>query len=195
MKKIVFIIMFFLIPAFVFADYTVIMKNGTELTGIKSYTEKGDEIYLYLETGYMIFPKKEILGIEGSETVEADESENKTDAEKAENQDREGIKERQLIQERTEEKQEASEKTRFNELANEYKSLMSEIRKLESAENLLVNQINEKTGKRFSYNTIQLKQLEKEIEPLNKELNEIRQKKAGLVKRKNAVEAELQDMK
>lgn len=195
MRKIIFTMTFLLVPTFIFADYTVIMKNGTELTGIKSYVEKGDEIYLYLDTGYMIFPKKDIVGIEGSETIEPEESEIKTDSEKVENQDASVPKRPPVIHEQSEKKTEEVEKIRQSELVNEYKSVMSDIRALESKESNLVNQINEKAGKRISYNKIQLKQLEKELEPLNKELDEIKKQKAELVKRKNLLENEIQEMK
>ncbi len=195
MKKIAFIVIFIFIPGFIFADYTVIMKNGTEVTGIKSYSEKGDEIYLYLDTGYMIFPKKDIEGIEGSEAIEPEESENKVDSEKVEGQNTRVPQKSPVIQEPSEKKTKEVEKTRQDELANEYKSIMSEIRALEGRENNLVNQINEKSGKRFSYNKIQLIQLEKEIEPLNNELKEVRKKKAELVERKKNIENELQEIK
>lgn len=195
MKKIAFIVIFIFIPGFIFADYTVIMKNGTEVTGIKSYSEKGDEIYLYLDTGYMIFPKKDIDSIEGSEAIEPEESENKVDSEKVEGQNTRVPQKSTVIQEPSEKKTREVEKTRQDELANEYKSIMSEIRALEGRENSLVNQINEKSGKRFSYNKIQLIQLEKEIEPLNNELKEVRKKKAELVERKKNIENELQEIK
>jgi chromosome segregation ATPase len=187
--------MFLFIPAFIFADYTVIMKNGTELTGIKSYTEKGDEIYFYLEKGYMIFPKKDIIGIEGFEAAETEESEIKTDSEKTEDKDTGVSRRTPVTQEQSEKKTEEIGKTRLNELTNEYKSIMSEIRSLEARENSLVNQINEKSSKRFNYNKIQLIQLEKEIEPLNNELKEVKQKKAELVERKKNIENELQEIK
>ncbi len=195
MREIISAIMLLFIPSFIFADYTVIMKNGTELTGIKSYSEKGDEVYLYLDTGYMIFPKKDIAGIEGTEANENEESEIKTDSEKAESQDAGFPQRAPVIQETSKKKTEEIEEVKRNEMVNEYKNIMSDIRALEARENSLVNQINEKAGKRFSYNTIQLKQLEKEIEPLNNELKEVRQKKSELVERKRNIENELQEIK
>ena len=66
---------------------------------------------------------------------------------------------------------------RLNELSAGLDSISSELRNVYEQENRLVNEINEKTGRRFSYNLIQIKQLEKELEPLRAELADVRQRR------------------
>src|SRR4030043_213672 len=61
---------------------------------------------------------------------------------------------------------------------------------VETEEARLVASINEKRGKKY-YNVIQLRQIEKETEPLQQELVSIQQKKADLIQRKASIEGEL----
>ena len=83
---------------------------------------------------------------------------------------------------------------RLAELRNEYDSITSELRDVQEQESRLVQEINEKTGRRFSYNLIQMKQLEKDVEPLKTELVNVQQRKAELLQRKEAVEKEMSQL-
>ena len=79
---------------------------------------------------------------------------------------------------------------RVNALMADLDAVSTEIRAVEAEEARLVASINEKRGKKY-YNVIQLRQIEKETEPLQQELVTIQQKKKELIGRKNSLEDEI----
>ena len=83
---------------------------------------------------------------------------------------------------------------RVNALRAEIDSVNSEIKTTEEKEAGLVSAINEKTGSRSNYNIIQIKQLEKELEPLRQELHDVQQKKQELVQKRSSLEAEFKSL-
>jgi len=191
MKKLVFYltILLLLLPVCSSADYKIYLNNGSVISGVHSYQETGSEVDIYFSTGSMKIPKKNILKIEGDESPEM-ESVPKEKPEVGQNQEK--------TRETTAPPQSsapADDKTSgINALKTELNSVNADIKSAEEQEVRLVAAINEKTGKRLNYNIIQLRQLEKELEPLRQELSAVQQKKAALVAQRSSIESELKSM-
>jgi len=191
MKRFIFFLMILLLPVYSRAAYKIYLHNGAEISGVNSYDEVGDEVNLYLDTGSIAVPKKDILKIEGKESSVSDS----------------GSREEQEI--RPEQRQETQQEivapsaspgpaednsSRISELKAELNSINTEIRAAEEQEAQLVAAINEKTGARLKYNLIQLRQVETELEPLRQELGAVQQKKAELTKKRSELEAQLKTL-
>jgi len=185
MKRIVFfVILLLLIPFAAQAEYTFFLKNGSEISAVQTYAEKGDEITVYFSAGSMIISKQDILRIEGIETTEEGMA---GEAQPPDTQEIKGKKEEAAGQ--AQGSGEMNE--RKGELNNALDSLRTEIRAVEKQEIDLVTTINEKIRSDKSYNIIQRRQLEKEIEPLKNELSAVQQKKAELLQRRSTLEDQL----
>lgn len=176
-------VLILLVSASADAAYKIYLKNGSVISGVSSYEKKDGEVLIQLGGGSMGIPEKDILKIEESGVSEKDfTTRESTDGQKeAPSKPLKGS--------------ENDKRSRFSALQAEYDAVISEIRTAEGEETRLVNAINEKTGQRTKYNVYQLKQLEKEIEPLKQELEGARNKKAELVKRKNALEDEMKALR
>jgi len=197
MKKIVLLVLFLLLPAYAGAAYTIYLKNGAEIPEVKSYSESGGDVYIYFSAGSMIMPKKDILRIGGSETPEKENDK----VEPGPPQDTQRPPETQIPEDRPAPAESYSppagtndRSARLNELSSGLSSISSELKNVQEQESRLVNEINEKTGRRFSYNLFQIKQLEKEIEPLKAELAKVRQRNEELLQRKGAIENEMKEL-
>lgn len=192
MKKILFIVLILLIPVYAAAEYKIYLKNGSVISEVRSYEEMNGDVILYFVTGSMTISQKDILKIGGTEAAEKETQ--KTDV--TDIQQRQERTERAPDQSQEQPRAQSQESgndrsNRINALRTELQSVISEIKALEEQETGLVTTINQKTGRRFSYNLIQMKQLEKEVEPLKQELYAVQQKKAELVQRKSSIESEL----
>lgn len=197
MKKLVLSVLFLLLPAYAGAAYTIYLKNGAEIPEVKSYTESGGDVYLYFNEGSMIVPKADILRIGGSETPEKENDKE----EPGSLQDTRRSPETPIPQDQPAPAEpysppaETNDKAaRLNELRSELNLIYSELKNADEQENRLVNEINEKTGRRSSYNIYQIKQLEKELEPLKAELANVRQRKTELMQSKGAIENEMKEL-
>lgn len=184
MKRIVFfVVLLLLIPFAAQADYTFYLKNGSEISAVQTYAEQGDEVTVYFSAGSMIISKQDIIRIEGSEATEGGiAGEEQPDTQETKEKKEETAGQAQGSGEMNE---------RRSALNNELDSLRTEIRAVEKHEMDLVTTINEKIGSDKSYNIIQRKQLEKEIEPLKNELSDVQNKKAELLQRRSALEDQL----
>lgn len=186
MIQILLVILILLLPASSEAAYKIYLKNGSVISGVRSYDKKGGEVTVYFSGGSMAISEKDILKIEGTETLEEDLQTKE-----------QGKEEKQEKQERPEDAVAPSQapvddkSARVNALMADLDAVNTEIRAAETEEARLVASINEIKGRRFSYNYYQLRQLEKEIEPLQQELVSIQQKKADLIQRKASIEGEL----
>ena len=196
MKRLVLLLLILFLPSYTVAAYKIYLKNGAEIPSVKTYSESGGDVYLYFSSGQMVVPKKDILKIEGSETSEPQTE--KGESESA--HDTKASPEVQPPQEQpagTESSSPSSptdtdnKAARLTELRIELDAISSEMKDVQEQESRLVKEINEKTGRRFSYNLIQLKQLEKEVEPLKTELVNVQQRKSELLQRKGAIEKEI----
>jgi hypothetical protein len=185
MVQILLIILILLLPASSEAAYKIYLKNGSVISGVRSYEKKGGEVTIYFSGGLMAISEKDILKIEGTETPEEDLQTKEPEK-----------KEKQDGQERPEDAVAPSQapvdnkSARVNALMADLDAVNTEIRAVEAEEVRLVASINEKRGKKY-YNIIQLRQIEKETEPLQRELFDIQHKKTELIQRKNALEDEL----
>jgi len=204
MKKILFIVLILLIPVCAAAEYKIYLKNGSVISEVRSYEEKNGDVIVYFGTGSMTISQKDILKIGGTEPAEKEtqktdvtdiqqrqeRTERAPDQSQSRTQSQEQPRTQSQEQPRTQEP--GNDKSnQINALRTELQSVISEIKTAEEQEAGLVTTINQKTGRRFSYNLIQIKQLEKEVEPLKQQLYAVQQKKAELVQRKSSIESEL----
>ena len=204
MKKILFIVLILLIPVCAAAEYKIYLKNGSVISEVRSYEEMNGDVIVYFGTGSMTISQKDILKIGGTEPAEKEtqktdvtdiqqrqeRTERAPDQSQSRTQSQEQPRTQSQEQPRTQEP--GNDKSnQINALRTELQSVISEIKAAEEQETSLVTTINQKTGRRFSYNLIQIKQLEKEVDPLKQELYAVQQKKAELVQRKSSIESEL----
>jgi len=191
MKKILILFLILLLPVYSAAAYRIILNNGSSIDGVKTYNESGNDVTLYFDTGSMSISKKDILRIEGSEEPLTDDDQQKE-------QPAEQTQPAQDRQDGTEPSSSGpaddSKQIKFNQLNNDLDSINSELKTVQERESGLVKEINEKSGKKF-YNVIQLRQIEKEVNPLKKELAEVQQRKEQLFQKKLSVENEIRGLR
>jgi predicted nucleic acid-binding Zn-ribbon protein len=178
-----------LFPAYSYAAYKIYLQNGSVISGASSYQEREGEIEVFFSTGSMTIPAKDVLRIEGKEEPAVET----TPEEKAETPRKKEAEEGTVPDAAS---QPADDKTaKANALKAEIDSINSEIRSTEEKEAQLVSAINEKAGSsRQYYNTIQFKQLEKELEPMKQELRDVQQKKQELLQKRNALVEEFKSL-
>lgn len=159
------------------AAFNVYLKNGSVISGISSYESRNNEVILYIGGGSIGVNKEDILKIQETEGPERDI------------RIKEGEKEEVAPPPAAPPEEDRS--LRIKMLQDDLDNIITEIRRLEAEEGRLVSEINEKRGRRFKYNIYQLRQLEKETEPLQQELFSVQQKKNELLERRSSIEGEL----
>ncbi len=191
MKKILILFLILLLPVYSEAAYRIILNNGSSIDGVKTYSESGNDVTLYFDTGSMSISKKDVLRIEGTEEPLTDDVQKEEQpAEQTQPaQDRQGGAEAAPSEPADDSKQ-----IKFNQLNNDLDSINSELKTVQERESSLVKEINEKSGKKF-YNVIQLRQIEKEVNPLKQELAEVQQRKEQLIQRRSAVVDEIRGLR
>lgn len=180
MNKLVSLISFLIIFALsgtAEAAFTVYLKNGSVISGISSYESINDKVILYIGGGSIGVNKDEILKIKETGGPEMDI------------RVKEGAEKEELPLPSPPPEEDKGQKIKM--LQDELDSIVSEIRNLEAEEGRLVTEINQKRSRRTKYNIFQLRQLEKETEPLQQELFNVQQKKNELLERRSAIESEL----
>jgi hypothetical protein len=189
-KKVVILIIVFLLPAYSYAAYKIYLKNGSVISGVSTYQERGGQVEIYFGTGSMTIPGKDVLKIEekeepAGEATSADEAETSQKKEQAEETTAPAAV-----------SQPADDKiAKANALKAEMDSINSEIRATEEKEESLVSAINEKVGSSSTYyDTLQFKQLQRELAPMKQELHDVQQKKQELLQKRNSVEAEFKSL-
>ena len=181
MIQIVLFIFILLLPVYSDAAYTIYLKNGSVISGVSSFEKKAGEITIYFGGGSMGISEKDILKIEETAGPERDFS----------------VQEAPETQVKPETpaappKESAEVKSgRVSALRTQLEAISSEIKTVEEQEAKLIADINAKRGQRLKYNIYQLRQMEKEVEPLQQELFSTQQKKSELIQRKAAIEGEL----
>jgi len=190
MKKVVIFLLVLLLPTYSYAAYKIYLKNGSVISGASSYQQREGEVEVYFGTGSMTIPAKDVLKIEGKEEPAAEttpEEENETSQKKEQ-------KEEAAVPAAA--SQPADDKiAKANALKAEMDSINSEIRATEEKEAGLASAINEKVGSSNSYyDTLQFKQLEKELAPMRQELRDVQQKKQELMQKRNSLEAEFKSL-
>jgi len=174
-------ILILLLPVSSEAAFKIYLNNGSVISGVKSYEKRGGEITIYFGTGSMLLSEKDILKIEGSESLEEESLPEETMQKPLKPEDKAAPPSVPVD----------DKGARVGELKAELANVYSEIRAAEAEETRLITSINELRGRRYSYNRYQMAQLDKETEPLQRELFDIQQKKTELIQRKNALEDEL----
>lgn len=189
MKRVILFILIFLLSASAEAAYKIYLKNGSVISDVDSYEERGEEVNIFFSTGSMMILKKDILKIEGKESMEREIPA----TEIPEVQQKKDKPEETAVQPQSREP-DYDKTARINSLRTELDSVITEIKAVQEEESRLVATINEKQGRRFNYNLIQLKQLEKELEPLRQDLSTVQQKKAELQQKKSSIESEINSL-
>lgn len=177
MRHIVFLFVLLAFSSFAEAAFNVYLKNGSVISGISSYESRNNEVILYIGGGSIGVNKEDILKIQETGGPERDIRIKESETEE--------------VVPPPPAPPEEDRSLRIKMLQDELDSITTEIRKLEAEEERLVSEINEKRGRRFKYNIYQLKQLEKETEPLQQELFSVQQKKNELLERRSSIEGEL----
>ena len=208
MKKIIFLVVFLLIPVCAGAAFTIYLKNGSVISDVRTYNEAAGEISVYFQTGSMVIPRSDILRITGEDPPEKAATEEIPETPEMQGQGTQKNGEKQIPAGRQEirEGQEQSvtspapeepvddKNTRMREVKSELDSVYAEFRTVEADEARLVKEINEKRSSRVNYNQYQMNQLIKETEPLQQELFSVQQKKEELRQRKDVLENELRSL-
>ena len=208
MKKIIFLVVFLLIPVCAGAAFTIYLKNGSVISDVRTYNEAAGEISVYFQTGSMVIPRSDILRITGEDPPEKAATEEIPETPEMQGQGTQKNGEKQIPAGRQEirEGQEQSvtspapeepvddKNARMREVKSELDSVYAEFRTVEADEARLVKEINEKRSSRFKYNQYQMNQLIKETEPLQQELFSVQQKKEELRQRKDVLENELRSL-
>ena len=208
MKKIIFLVVFLLIPVCAGAAFTIYLKNGSVISDVRTYNEAGGEISVYFQTGSMVIPRSDILRITGEDPPEKAATEEIPETPEMQGQGTQKNGEKQIPAGRQEirEGQEQSvtspapeepvddKNARMREVKSELDSVYAEFRTVEADEARLVKEINKKRSSRVNYNQYQMNQLIKETEPLQQELFSVQQKKEELRQRKDVLENELRSL-
>lgn len=167
-------------PSLAEAAYTVYLKNGSTITGVRSYERQDTEVVIEFGGGSVGIPARDILKIETSETPVRD-------FRKEEPADAAGLPEPAPAIMGAPDDQEA----RTSALRAEQDSIDEELKAVLEEEERIRKEIAEKQGRRTRYNIYQLRQLEKDLEPLEQDLYSVRQRKNDLLQRKTQTEEEL----
>ncbi len=177
------ILLFFLIlslPVSSHASYKVYLKNGSVISGVNSYEKTDGEVDIIFGGGSVGIPEKDILRIEETETPEKDFRVKKIPG-----------KQEEAPPVSPPSAETVDNSARLNALNTELDSVNSEIETVEAEESRLVAELNQKRGRKGTYNYFQLKKLEEETDPLQQELFSVQQKKTELIERKTALEKEI----
>lgn len=181
MIQLLLFILILLLPVYSDAAYKIYLKNGSVLSGVSSFEKKAGEVTVYFNGGSIGISEKDIVKIEETGAPERDFRSQEI-PEKQEKPEEAAASSKEFSSDKS---------TRVSALRSQLESITSEIKTTEEEEARITASINEKRGKRFKYNIYQLRQLEKEVEPLQQKLFAIQQKKAEFLQRKASIEGEL----
>lgn len=181
MIQLFLIILILLLPVYSDAAYKIYLKNGSVISGVSSFEKKAGEVTVYFNGGSIGISEKDIVKIEETGAPERDFRSQE-------------IPEKQEKPEEAvvpTQRPDADKSGRVSALRAQLEAITSEIKTAEEEEARLTASINAKRGQRLKYNIYQLRQMEKEVEPLQQELFAIQQKKSELIQRKASIEGEL----
>lgn len=165
------------------AAYSIYLTNGSVIAGVKSYEKRGGEVKIHFGEGTIVMSGKDILKIEETDAPVTDFRSNSDELSQ------------NLRPAASSPHEQANDKSsRASALRAELEAVNAEIKNMEDGEARVTAAINEKRNRRARYNIYQLRQLEKETEPLQQELFGIQTKKKELLKRKGGIEDELRTM-
>lgn len=183
MVKILLFTLMLLLPVCSDAAYSIYLTNGSVITGVKSYEKRGGEIKIHFGEGTIVMSGKDILKIEETEAPLKDFRSNPNE-----------LSQNPRTAASSPHEQANDKSPRVAALKAELEVVKSEIKNLEDKEASVTAAVNEKRNRRARYNVYQLRQLEKETEPLQQELFGMQMKKKELLQRKSGIEDELRTM-
>lgn len=184
LARIIALLVFF-VTAFPFsgyAAYNIYLKNGSVMSGVSSYEKEGGEITIHFGGGSIGVSEKDILKIEETGTAEKDFRSVETSPQRQEGTT-------PAVADTA-----TNNTDRINRLKEELDAINTELKGKDEEEARLLAAINEKRNRRAKYNIYQLRQLEKEIEPLQQELFAVQQKKTELLQLKAHKEGQLKGL-
>jgi hypothetical protein len=184
MVQLLLFILILLIPVSSEAAYKIYLKNGSVISEVNSYEKKGGEVTVYFGAGSIMIPENDIQKIEEAGSFEEELGPGETA----------GIKQKLAGVAPVPQVPVDDKSVRVNAIRAELDAVYAEFRAIEGQEAGLVAEINKIRGRRFTYNYFQLKQMEKETEPLQKELFAVQQKKEELRQKKISLEDELRSL-
>ena len=183
MVQILVLVVLVLLPFSADAAYKVYLKNGSVIPGVSSYEKTDGEVTIYFGGGSMGVPERDILKIEETGAPEQDFRAPQTP----------GVREEGPAA-APPSVESGNRAARREVLRNELDSVTAEIRAVESEEARIVQAINDRKGARLSYNTLQLRQLESDLAPLQQELSAVQMRKGALLQRRSSIDSELQSL-
>ncbi len=184
MIHIVLLILILFLPVPSEAAYKIYLKDGTVISGVQFYEKKGSDVGLFFKDGSMQVPEKDILKIEGKESVESYVLPEEVQE----------IKDDVTFTTRQEPASDKSDKiARIKALQAEVEALNEEIRAVNIEEANLVTSINEKNSQP-TWNQYQVLAIQEEIKPLAEELRAVQQKKIELIEEKSSLKSEIDEL-
>jgi len=183
MVYVLLLIFVLLLPFPADAAYKIYLRNGSVIAGVSSYEKKNGEVTVYFGGGSMGVSEKDILKIEEAGASEQDFRTPEVSG---------GQQEAPPAAPTAADTENKS--ARRDALQAQLESVNSEIQAVEEEEARIVKAINDRKGVRLTYNSLQLRQLESDLAPLQQELSNIQLKKGGLLQKKAAIESEMQGL-
>ncbi|HET6515233.1 MAG TPA: hypothetical protein VFG09_08735 [Thermodesulfovibrionales bacterium] len=180
MVQILLLVVVLLFPLSSEAAYKIYLKNGSVITGVKSYEKENKDIVVYFGGGMVTLPERDVLRIEEADVPEKDFRSKAPSVE-----ERPAEAPAAPVQPETRD-------ARADSLRAELESINAELKAAEDDEARVRSSIDEKVQKRPRW--WQLKQFERELEPLQQELSTIQQRKDELTQRKTRIESELKTL-
>jgi hypothetical protein len=184
MVQILLLVVFLLLPFSADAAFKIYLKNGSVITGVSSYEKKNGEVTIYFGGGSMGVSEKEIVKIEETGAPEQDFRGPETPKAQEEGA---AVAPPSSVES-------GNRAARRDALRNELDSVNSEIQTVEGEEARIVQEINDRKGARLTYNSLQLRQLDSDLAPLQQQLLDIQVRKGALFQRRSTVENELQSL-
>jgi hypothetical protein len=183
MAQVIILFLVLLLPLSGEAAYKIYLKNGSVISGVRSYEKQGQEIMIQFGGGQIGISAEDISRIQESDTPEKDFT---STAPSAAPPLVEGAPPPAIPPAEQGDAAPPQEDGRV-----ELDQIAADIREAEQNEARLKAAIDERQSRRMKYNTIQLRQLETDLEPLKQELFAAQQKKSELLQRKAYLEGEM----
>ena len=182
MMQILLLILMLLLPLPADAAYNIYLKNGSVMSGVSSYEKQNGDVIIYFGGGSVGVPGKDILKIEETGAPERDF---RTPAVPGAREEAPPTPPDQQTEQKS---------ARRDALSVELDTVNSEIKGVEEEEARIVKAINDRKGTRLTYNSLQLRQLDSDLAPLQQELSNIQMKKGALYQKRTTIESELQSL-
>ena len=182
MIQIVLLILILLLPIPTEAAYKIHLQDGSVISGVGFYEKKGSDVALYFNEGFMLIKEKDILKIEGTESLESyvlPEEEQAT---------------QEIVTIIPSEEPTSDQIVKMEALRADVEALNEEIRTVNLEESRLVILINEKNSETPTWNQYQVLELERQLKPLAEELRTVQQKKIELIEKKGSLESEINQL-